>query len=70
MLRCDAEGKCRLFMRQSSQEPRFFPEGEGYLMFSTLPSGAPPLAKLKRRDEWPVELVMGTVWPFPRCLLS
>lgn len=43
-LRKNVKGEVRLWLRASSQASDWLPEGDGYLIFSSIPTGEPPLA--------------------------
>eukprot|EP00965_Chrysotila_dentata_P109675 3624590-Pleurochrysis_carterae.AAC.1 len=51
-VRKDAEGVVRLWLRKSSQATHFFPEGPGYRIFNSAPTGTPPLASAKSDQRW------------------
>lgn len=53
LLRKDRDGVVRMVCRKSSKASSFFPEGDGYQVFDTIPSGEPPLAQyVKSEVEW------------------
>eukprot|EP00965_Chrysotila_dentata_P106221 3507823-Pleurochrysis_carterae.AAC.1 len=55
--RKDEAGDVRLWLRRSSRSSTFFPEGPGYKVFSTPPTGIPPLAPAKPDCRWGRTLV-------------
>eukprot|EP00965_Chrysotila_dentata_P219560 6191214-Pleurochrysis_carterae.AAC.1 len=60
-VRKDAAGDVRLWLRQSSQTTTYFPEGPGYNIFKSSPSGSPPLAKAKPDQRWSRASVESTI---------
>lgn len=61
MIRKDREGRVRVWFRASSQASNWLPEGDGYEIFKSIPSGAPPIAKGKSDHEWRRFKVQDTV---------
>ena len=67
VLRKNAAGEVRLWLRKSSAASSWLPEGDGYLVFKSLPSGQPALAKAKADHVWGRSTVESTVrqwYPF------
>lgn len=62
-IRCrkDKDGNVRVWLRASSASSTWLPEGDGYLMFKSLPDGEPPIAKGKTDREWRRDVVQSTV---------
>ena len=61
VLRKDDEGNVRMWCRKSSQASGWLPDGEGYLVFKTIPKGPPQLAPAKPDVKWQREKVEETV---------
>eukprot|EP00965_Chrysotila_dentata_P020622 682899-Pleurochrysis_carterae.AAC.1 len=61
LVRKDRHGVVRIFFRKSSQSSTWLPEGEGYPVFRTTPTGTPPFAELKPDIAWERSIVMATV---------
>lgn len=61
MFRKDNKGEVRMWLRKSSQASNWLPEGDGYLVFKSLPSGPPPVADAKKDREWKRWSVEATV---------
>eukprot|EP00965_Chrysotila_dentata_P113293 3743900-Pleurochrysis_carterae.AAC.1 len=61
LVRKDRDGVARILFRKSSQSSSWLPEGEGYPVFKSFPTGTPPLAKLKPDSAWERHQVMATV---------
>ena len=59
VLRKDCNGDVRLWLRTSAQSSGWLPEGDGYLVFKSLPKGPPPLAPLDKT--WKRDVVQATV---------
>ena len=60
----------RLWVRKSSKASGWLPEGEGYAVFNTIPTGQPPLARGKPDSQWRKSDVMNTVrawFPYMTC---
>ena len=60
MLRKGSDGHVRFWFRKSSRAS-WLPEGDGYLVFNTIPEGKPKLAKAKAEHEWSGSTVISTV---------
>ena len=63
-------GVVRLWVRKSSKASGWLPEGEGYPVFKTIPTGQPPLAPGKPDSSWQKSVVMNTVrawFPYMTC---
>ena len=61
VLRKDKFGEVRCHMRKSSASSSWLPEGEGYPVFKTIPTGHPILAEGKACHKWGREIVESTV---------
>tara|TARA_B110001452_G_scaffold119226_1_gene98931 strand:- start:231 stop:2348 length:2118 start_codon:yes stop_codon:yes gene_type:complete len=61
VLRKDRNGDVRLRLRKSSHASSWLPEGEGYLVFKSMPQGAPKLAKAKDDAAWKRPTVESTI---------
>ena len=59
VLRKDAAGEVRMWVRTSSQASGWLPDGEGYLVFNSIPKGPPPLAPVDKK--WKRDVVEATV---------
>lgn len=49
LCRKDMEGQVRVYFRKSSQASNWLPEGDGMLVFKSIPEGQPPIAKMLKR---------------------
>jgi hypothetical protein len=61
VLRKDRCGDVRLYLRQSSLASTWLPEGEGYLVFKSIPTGHPSLAKAHPDTKWGRGTVTDTI---------
>ena len=61
VLRKDSHGTVRLCFRKSSQASTWLPEGEGYPVFKSTPTGEPALRVAKRDSQWKRAEVQETV---------
>ena len=61
VFRKDHEGNVRFYARQSSAASSWLPEGEGYLVFKSIPTGQPGIAKAKEDTKWGRSTVIQTV---------
>ena len=61
VLRKDRHGDVRLHLRQSSQASSWLPEGEGYRVFKSIPTGHPCIAKAKEDSKWGKAVILATV---------
>ena len=61
VLRKDANGDVRLWLRASSQASSWEPSGPGYLVFKSSPTGPPALARTKPDEAWNRSTVESTV---------
>ena len=61
MCRKDRDGNVRLWLRQSSQASSWLPDGDGYLVFKSVPTGAPPAAMAKADAKWGRAQIESTV---------
>lgn len=61
MFRKDDKGEVRMWLRKSSQASNWLPEGDGYLVFKSLPTGPPAVAHAKKDREWKRSSVEATV---------
>ena len=61
LLRKDGQGQVRLWFRKSSQASTWFPQGEGMLVFKTIPEGQPELKRGKPDAKWCRDKVETTV---------
>ena len=61
LLRKDREGHVRLWYRKSSQATSWLPDGDGMLVFKSLPEGHPELKKGKADSRWRRDEVERTV---------
>ena len=61
VLRKDRHGEVRLWARKSSQASSWIPEGEGYKIFKSRPSGIPTIYAGKEDVKWGREKVESTV---------
>ena len=61
VLRKDRNGDVRLRLRKSSRASSWLPEGEGYLVFKSMPQGVPKLAKAKDDATWKRSTVESTI---------
>lgn len=52
VLRKDRNGDVRLYLRQSSNASTWLPDGEGYLVFRSIPTGHPSLANAHPDAKW------------------
>ena len=60
-IRKDREGVVRCWMRKSSRSSTWFPEGEGYKVFETVPEGKPGIAKAHTDATWGRAAVEATI---------
>eukprot|EP00965_Chrysotila_dentata_P177202 5852499-Pleurochrysis_carterae.AAC.2 len=61
LIRKDSKGVVRVMLRKTSQASTWLPEGEGYELFKSAPSGSPPFAARKLDRDWERLVVMSTV---------
>ena len=61
VFRKDHDGNVRFHARQSSAASSWLPEGEGYLVFKSIPTGQPGIAKAKEDSKWGRATVVQTV---------
>ena len=61
VLRKDSAGQVRLWLRKSSRASTWLPDDGGYLVFKSLPTGPPKLARGKTDAQWNKSTVLKTV---------
>ena len=61
LLRKGRDGCARLYVRKSSQASTWLPEGEGFPIFKTIPTGAPELATPHSEQSWKRDEVQQTI---------
>ena len=62
LLRKGRDGMVRLYVRKSSQASSWLPEGDGYPIFKSLPTGQPELATPHAEHSWKRADVEETVY--------
>lgn len=61
MIRKDRFGVVRVWFRASSQASNWIPEGEGYQVFKSIPTGVPPIASGRSDEKWKRWKVQDTI---------
>ena len=61
LLRKDRDGNVRCWMRKSSQASTWLPDGDGYLVFKSIPTGIPKLERAKADHKWGKDTVLATL---------